>query len=194
MPGRWIGLDRPEGHRRQARVQGTATPSPRQEPALGDAGMTKRENVWDYPRPPRLERVDVPLVAIFGGREVARTQRGWRVLETSHPSTYYFHPEDVAEGVLEPAPGRSICEWKGAARYWSLVAGSRRAAGAAWSYPEPTPAFAPIKDHVAFYRNVLEAAFVGDMPVTPQPGDFYGGWVTPNLDGPFKGGPGSWGW
>jgi uncharacterized protein (DUF427 family) len=156
--------------------------------------MPARENVWDYPRPPRLERVGAELVAVFGGLEIARTQRGWRVLETSHPPTYYFPFEDVAHGMLEPAAGRSVCEWKGSARYWDLVAPGRRAERGAWSYPAPTPAFAAIRDHVAFYRAPLDSAFVGDMRVEAQPGDFYGGWITPNLDGPFKGGPGSWGW
>jgi uncharacterized protein (DUF427 family) len=152
------------------------------------------ENVWDYPRPPRFEPVAVVLAVVFGGREVARTRAGWRVLETSHPPTYYFPPGDVAEGVLEPAPGRSLCEWKGAARYWTVVAGAARAERAAWSYPAPTAAFGAIADHVAFYPGAMDRCRVGEMVVEPQPGDFYGGWVTENLRGPFKGGPGTMGW
>jgi uncharacterized protein (DUF427 family) len=131
---------------------------------------------------------------MFGGREIARTDRGWRVLETSHPPTYYFPPESLAVGALQPARGRSVCEWKGAAIYWTVRAGDAVAERAAWSYPDPSPAFAPIAGHVAFYPGAMEACRVGDMAVIAQPGDFYGGWVTPNLIGPFKGGPGSLGW
>jgi uncharacterized protein (DUF427 family) len=152
------------------------------------------ENVWNYPRPPKLEPVGVTLTVTFGGREVARTDRGWRVLETSHPPTYYFPPDDVAPEVLEPAGGRSLCEWKGVARYWTLREGPAVAERAAWSYPEPTPAFSAIAGHVAFYASALDRATVGDMVVMPQPGDFYGGWVTSEIEGPFKGGPGTRGW
>jgi uncharacterized protein (DUF427 family) len=152
------------------------------------------ENVWDYPRPPRLEPVAVPLFVAFGGREIARTERGWRVIETSHPPTYYFPAEDVAVGVLEPAAGITICEWKGAARYWTVRTGEARADRAAWSFPEPADGYRPIAGHVAFYPGAMDVCRVGSMLATPQPGDFYGGWVTPNLTGPFKGGPGSSGW
>jgi uncharacterized protein (DUF427 family) len=156
--------------------------------------MLPEENVWDYPRPPRLERVGATIVAVFGGLEIVRTTQAWRVLETSHPPTYYIPTSDIAPGILRPAPGRSLCEWKGAARYWSLAAGGRCAAQAGWSYPNPTPAFLPIRDHVALYRFALDTASIGGIEVMAQPGDFYGGWITPNLRGPFKGGPGSSGW
>ena len=164
------------------------------------------ESVWDYPRPPRLEPVAQSLRIVLGGRVVAQTLAGWRVLETSHPPVYYLPPDAFAAGVLVPAPGGSFCEWKGRARYWSLVArrdagnaapgdaGEVRAEAAGWSYPEPTAAFAAIRDHVAVYAGRVEACFVDDERVTPQPGGFYGGWVTGNLRGPFKGGPGSLGW
>ncbi len=152
------------------------------------------ENVWDYPRPPRLERLESELRVVFAGVEVARTLRGWRVLETSHPPSYYFPPDDVLAGALEPAQGGSICEWKGRAGYWSVAAAGRRATRAAWSYTAPAPAFAEIRDHVAFYSGPMDLCEVGGVAVTRQPGDFYGGWITPNLRGPFKGAAGTLGW
>lgn len=152
------------------------------------------ESVWDYPRPPRLEPAALEIVIVFGGVEIARSARGWRTLETSHPPTYYLPRADIREEALAPAFGSSVCEWKGRARYWDLAAGGKRAARAAWSYPDPAPAFAPIRDHVAFYAGPLDRATVGGAPVAPQPGGFYGGWITPNLRGPFKGGPGTAGW
>jgi uncharacterized protein (DUF427 family) len=152
------------------------------------------ETVRDYPRPPRLEPVAAEIVVVLGGVEILRTTRGWRVLETHHPPTYYAPAEDVAAGVLVPAGGGSLCEWKGAARYFDVVAGGRRAARAAWAYPAPTPAFAPIAGAVAFYAGPMDRCTVDGVVATPQPGGFYGGWVTPNLTGPFKGGPGTDGW
>jgi len=153
-----------------------------------------RENVQGYPRPPALESVALRLAVVLGGKEIAASTRGFRVLETHHAPTYYLPPEDVAEGVLRPAEGRTLCEWKGAAQYFDVVVGARDELRAAWSYPEPTRAFAPIAGFVAFYPGRMDACFVGDVQVRPQPGDFYGGWVTPNLDGIVKGGPGTVGW
>ena len=151
------------------------------------------ESVWDYPRPPRLERVGQRLRVVLGGITVADTTDGWRVLETSHPPTYYL-PRDAFTCAADPARGASLCEWKGAARFWTLSAGGRVAEAVAWSYPNPTPAFAPIRDHLALYAGRVDACFVGDEQVTPQPGGFYGGWITANLTGPFKGAPGTMGW
>lgn len=153
-----------------------------------------QESVWDYPRPPRLERVALRLRVFFAGETVADTVRGWRVLETSHPPVYYLPPQDVRMALLQPAPGRSWCEFKGSARYWSVEADGRSAERCAWSYPEPTPAYAPIADHLAFYASRVDACFVGEERVQPQPGDFYGGWVTARIVGPFKGAPGTRGW
>jgi uncharacterized protein (DUF427 family) len=153
-----------------------------------------RENVQDYPRPPALEAVPERLSVVFGGVEIAATVRGYRVLETHHAPTYYFPPEDVAVGVLRPAAGSSLCEWKGAARYFNVTGGGRTAVRAAWAYPLPTPAFAAIAGYVAFYLGPMDACFVGEVQARPQPGGFYGGWVTPNLDGIVKGGPGTEGW
>ena len=151
------------------------------------------EKVWDYPRPPRLERVPQTLRIVFAEHTIAETDAGWRVLETSHPPVYYLPRTAFACEVL-PRPGRSFCEWKGTASYWSLRAGSRIAQDCAWSYPDPTTGFEPIRDHLAVYPAAVEACFVGGERVRPQPGGFYGGWITGNLVGPFKGGPGTAGW
>ena len=152
-----------------------------------------RESVWDYPRPPRLERVPQTVRIDFAGGTVATTEAAWRVLETSHPPVYYL-PRTAFTCELLPRPGRSFCEWKGMASYWSLRAAGRTAQDCAWSYPDPTAGFAAIADHLAVYPAAMDACFVGDEPVTPQPGGFYGGWITRNLVGPFKGGPGTAGW
>jgi uncharacterized protein (DUF427 family) len=152
------------------------------------------ERVADYPRPPRLEPSRRRIRIRLGGETVAETQAAWQVLETFHPPVWYLPPEAFAPGVLRPAAGRSFCEWKGVARYWTLAAGGVVAEAAGWSYPEPSPAFAPIRDHVAVYAGRMEACFVDDERVIPQPGGFYGGWITEELIGPFKGGPGTEGW
>jgi len=119
---------------------------------------------------------------------------GWRVLETSHPPTYYVPPEAVAPGSLGHPRRAGICEWKGRAVLFDVAAGRQLAQHAAWAYPDPTPDFAAIAGYVAFYAGAMEACFVGDARVEPQPGGFYGGWITPGIVGPFKGGPGSMGW
>lgn len=153
-----------------------------------------RESVWHYPRPPRLERVPERLRVLFAGTSVADSARGWRVLETSHPPVYYLPPDDVRMDLLQPAAGRSFCEFKGWAQYWTIAIGGRSAPAAAWSYPDPTPAFAALAGHLAFYASRVDACFVGDERVQPQAGDFYGGWITSRIVGPFKGGPGTAGW
>ncbi|MEM9789372.1 MAG: DUF427 domain-containing protein [Planctomycetota bacterium] len=154
-----------------------------------------QESVWDYPRPPRLEPVPDSIRIEFAGREVMRTDRAWRVLETSHPPTYYLPPDDFAEGVLRPVVGAlSFCEWKGRAAYFDVVVGEDVADRAAWSYPQPTAGFAPIADHVCVYCHAMDACWVGDDRAAPQPGNFYGGWVTPRVVGPFKGEPGTMHW
>lgn len=153
-----------------------------------------QESVWSYPRPPRLEPVAVPVVVEHGGLVVASSRRALRVLETSHPPTYYLPPGDVRPGTLRPAAGASLCEWKGAARYWDVVLPGATLPRAAWSYPDPLPAFAALGGHLAFYCAPFDRCLVGGAPATPQPGGFYGGWVTPDLAGPFKGVPGSAGW
>jgi uncharacterized protein (DUF427 family) len=152
------------------------------------------EDVWTYPRPPALQPVAKTIRIVFAGATIAETNQAWRVLETSHPPVYYLPREAFAPGTLLPAPGSSFCEWKGRARYWTISAGGRKAERAGWSYPDPTPPFVAIQDYVAVYAGPMDACFVGDEQVTPQPGGFYGGWVTADLVGPFKGVPGSVGW
>ena len=153
-----------------------------------------QESVWDYPRPPRLEDVDRKVKVVFGGVTLAYTTRARRVLETSHPPVYYVPPEDVRTEHLRPGAGTSLCEWKGQARYYDVVTDERTEERAAWYYPDPVPAFAALKDYVAFYPLKMDACWVGGERVEAQPGDFYGGWVTPGVVGPFKGAPGTRGW
>jgi uncharacterized protein (DUF427 family) len=154
------------------------------------------ENVQDYPRPPRLERVNQPLRVVFAGVEIANADAGsaWRVLETHHAPTYYLPPDAVLSAVLVASPRETWCEWKGRAAYVDLVLNGRRARNAGWFYPAPTARFDPIRDHIAFYATSVDAAYVGDIRVLPQPGDFYGGWVTPNLTGKIKGAIGTTHW
>ncbi|MEM8579054.1 MAG: DUF427 domain-containing protein [Pseudomonadota bacterium] len=144
------------------------------------------ETVQDYPRPPALEPVPPPIRITLGGAIVAETNAALRVLETHHAPTYYIPPGDV-QAELRPAPGRSLCEWKGQARYWDVIAGGRTAARAAWSYHGPVRRFADLDGYVAFYCSLMDSCTVGGVTATPQPGDFYGGWVTPNLRGIVKG-------
>jgi uncharacterized protein (DUF427 family) len=152
------------------------------------------ESVWRYPRPPALESTDQVIQIRFADQLVASTRQAYRVLETSHPPSYYLPPEDIRMELMEDAGGGSWCEWKGGARYWTLRVGNQVAERVAWSYPDPTPRFEAIKDHLAFYAGPLDSCTVSGMTVTPQPGGFYGGWITPDIKGPFKGGPGSLGW
>jgi uncharacterized protein (DUF427 family) len=165
-----------------------STRSRRRAPAPG------QESVWDYPRPPRLEPVTARLAVVLGGETVAATTRGYRVLETSHPPNYYFPPGDVAPGVLERAAGGSFCEFKGRAHYFTVRGGGRIEPEAAWGYDAPSRGFEPLAGHVAIYAGRMDACFVDGEQVTPQPGGFYGGWITSTVAGPFKGGPGSRGW
>lgn len=165
--------------------------SPRPVPTPPRPGQ---ESVWAYPRPPRLERTPRRLEIWLGGVRIADTTGAYRVLETSHPPTYYLPRAAFLPGVLQPAAGRSVCEWKGPATYWTLEAGGQRAEAAGWSYETPTPAFQAIAGFVAVYAGRMDACRVDGVPVTPQPGGFYGGWITPDVVGPFKGEPGSLGW
>ncbi len=157
-----------------------------------------QESVWDYPRPPRVEPVTERLRVVLGGEAVADTDRSaeaaYRVLETSHPPTYYLPVSCFTEGALRPAPGSSVCEWKGRAAYHDVVAGGVVAREAAWGYPEPTAPYAVLRGRVAVYAGRVDACFVGEERVEPQPGGFYGGWVTSGIVGPVKGVPGSMGW
>ena len=152
------------------------------------------ENVTDYPRPPALERVAAEITVELAGTVIAQSRSAFRVLETHHAPTYYIPPSDVLEDALLPQPGQSFCEWKGQASYFTVRAGEHLRPRAAWCYPRPTPAFAALADHVAFYAHAMDRCTVGEVDVVPQPGDFYGGWVTPNLKGTIKGAPGTEWW
>jgi len=154
----------------------------------------QQESVWDYPRPPRVEPCPQPVRVEFNGEVLTDSTRAHRLLETSHPPTYYIPQEEIRMELLRPNAARSFCEFKGEAMYWDVVCGERVSKAAAWSYPSPAKAYGMLRDHVAFYAHRVDACFVGDERVQPQPGDFYGGWITSNLLGPFKGVPGSRGW
>jgi uncharacterized protein (DUF427 family) len=153
-----------------------------------------QESVWDYPRPPRLEKVDKQIQVIFDGQTIADTKRAYRVLETSHPPVYYLPPADIQMQYLQVTERGSYCEWKGNALYYHVRGKERHVENAAWTYPSPTKNFQPIANYIAFYAQYMDACYVDRELVTPQPGEFYGGWITENIVGPFKGSPGSWGW
>jgi uncharacterized protein (DUF427 family) len=153
-----------------------------------------QESVWDYPRPPRLERTSARLEVVLGGTLIASTTQGWRVLETSHPPNYYLPRGAFVAGSIEPATGSSYCEWKGVATYWTLRHGDHVAPRAAWSYEAPDPAFALIRGHLALYPALVDECRVDGEVVRAQPGGFYGGWITDAIAGPFKGDPGTQGW
>ncbi|MBK4732226.1 DUF427 domain-containing protein [Oxynema sp. CENA135] len=152
-----------------------------------------QESVWDYPRPPRIEPVSETLKVVLNGITIAETDRSYRVLETSHPPVYYFPPEDVNLEYLQETGRKTWCEFKGWCRYFSLKMEGVESAIAAWSYDQVTPGFEAIQNYISFYAQPM-SCYVGDELVQPQAGDYYGGWVTKNIVGPFKGGPGTMGW
>lgn len=153
-----------------------------------------QESVWDYPRPPRLEAVPQRVRVFFNGETIVDTVKAYRVLETSSPPTYYIPVADIITRYLSPARLRTHCEWKGVAAYWDLTVNGRTSPKAAWSYPNPTPAFFLIKDYISFYAGRVDACYVADERVQAQEGDFYGGWITSSIVGPFKGAPGTLHW
>ncbi len=154
-----------------------------------------QESVWDYPRPPRIESVPEHLRVVFGGEVIADSRQAYRILETSHPPTYYISMGDIQMQFLQArADKSSFCEWKGRAVYWDLVVGDQVRKTAAWSYPQPNRSYFELTDHFSFYASKTDACYVGDEKVEAQEGDFYGGWITAKIVGPFKGGAGTWGW
>jgi len=153
-----------------------------------------KESVWDYPRPPRVELTDRHLKVVLGGEVIAETKRAYRVLETSHPPNYYFPPDDLKGGAIERSDGASFCEFKGRAHYFSVRGGDREVRDGAWGYDHPSKAFEPITGYVSFYASRMDECYVDDELVTPQDGNIYGGWITNDVEGPFKGGPGTRGW
>ena len=173
--------------RQQWRWQG------QQRPPFAKAPGPGQVSVWDFPRPPCLAPDAREVIVRWGELEVARTRRAVRVLETAHPPSFYLPWDDVARHLLQPAGGGSFCEWKGPARYWNLVSEGRVLPGVAWSYPQPLAGAEALADCVAFYPAALDCRVDGAV-VAPQVGGFYGGWITPDLAGPFKGDPGSEAW
>ncbi|MHB8611426.1 MAG: DUF427 domain-containing protein [Candidatus Dormibacteraceae bacterium] len=152
------------------------------------------ESVWDYPRPPRVESLGRVARVEFDGITIAHSRLALRVLETSHPPTIYFPPVDVRCELLRPSSRTTTCEWKGQASYFDIVGEHRDARSAAWNYPNPQAGYLILKDHLAFYPGQVDACYIDDELVQPQPGDFYGGWLTAGITGPFKGGAGTTGW
>jgi uncharacterized protein (DUF427 family) len=168
--------------------QPTDVRPPRVEPGPG------HESVWDYPRPPALDPCQRHVVVRFGGQVIADTRRSIRVLETSQPPAYYLPAADVRTDLLRPVDRTTSCEWKGHAAYWTVDTGDALADAAAWSYPQPTERFADLVDHYAFYAQQMDECTVDGEVVDPNEGSFYGGWITSDVVGPFKGAPGTLGW
>ena len=149
--------------------------------------------MWDYPRPPRVEACPRRVRVVHAGVTIADSTRALRLLETSHPPGIYLPPSDVRTDLLHRSPTTTWCEFKGLATYWS-IAGSRPASEAAWSYEDPTARYESLRGHLSFYPGRVEACFLDDERVTAQEGGFYGGWITGDVVGPFKGAPGTLGW
>lgn len=180
-------LERLERARAQWRWRG------KDRPPFADAPELGQVSVWDFPRPPALVRDEREIVVSWGETLLARTRGAWAVRETSHPPTFYLPLADVVPEFLRPAGHGSFCEWKGPARYWDLLDGARCLSQVAWSYPQPLAGAEPLAECIAFYAHHLDCTVDGAQ-VVAQPGGFYGGWITPDLSGPFKGGPGSSDW
>lgn len=163
-------------------------------PVTPDPVGPGQESVWDYPRPPRVEPSTEAIEIHLGGEVIARTRSSYRVLETSHPPSYYLPRDAFGDGVLRPVEGATFCEWKGQASYFDLVTPARTASRAAWTYPSPTADFEVIRDHLAVTPGLVDACLVEGEVVRAQEGGFYGGWITSRVAGPFKGGPVTRGW
>ena len=163
-----------------------------QRPPFAEEPGPGQESVWDYPRPPVLVASNSLVEVFIRGQRIAHSDQVQRVLETASPPTYYIPAADVDWQVLVQTPDRSYCEWKGVATYWAPAADPERTP-VAWSYEDPSDRFAAIDGHISFYPGRVEC-FVDGERVRPQPGEFYGGWVTSKIAGPFKGGPGTGHW
>ncbi|MFP5077921.1 DUF427 domain-containing protein [Rhizobium sp. YIM 134829] len=167
---------------------------PKRPHPVPDPCLPGQESVWSFPRPSIAQPVRNHLKIIFAGRILAETTAGIRTIETSHPPTYYFPPGDVDLSLLRETSQRSVCEWKGEARYFDVVSADKVSRNAAWSYPHPTDTFRVIKDFIAFYPQPMDECLVDGESVVPQAGPFYGGWITSTVAGPFKGPPGTEFW
>jgi uncharacterized protein (DUF427 family) len=162
--------------------------------AMKASGGKERESVWDYPRPPRVEPSSRSVRVVFNGITISETKKSLRVLETSHPPTYYVPPDTVQQQYLFRTDHKSICEFKGIATHYDVKVGEKVSRNAAWSYHNPNTGYESMKDFVAFYPGRVDACYVDGERVRAQEGDFYGGWITSEIEGPFKGGPGTAGW
>jgi len=165
----------------------------KQRPPFAEIPAPGQVSVWDFPRPPELVCEAREIVVHWGDTLVARTRGAWAVRETAHPPTFYLPLVDVERAYLRAAGGGSFCEWKGPAHYWNLVDGTRCLKRVAWSYPQPLAGAEVLAPCIAFYAHELQCS-VGGARVLAQLGGFYGGWITPDLAGPFKGDPGSGSW
>jgi len=162
---------------------------------MANESTNEVESVWDYPRPPRLEPTPRRIRVVHGGMVIAETTRALRILETSHPPVYYIPPADIALKYMRVSDRRSsFCEFKGFASYWSIEVDGKLTPDAAWSYANPSRAYAALQDYLAFYASKVDECSVDGELVVAQPGDFYGGWITSHVTGPFKGAPGTLGW
>lgn len=153
-----------------------------------------QESVWDYPRPPRVEDTTKHIQIIFNGETIADTFRAKRALETSHPPNYYIPIEDIKMEYLTKSVHKTYCEWRGSASYYNLTVGSQTVPNVAWYYEEIFREYEQLKNHLGFYPRSMDACYVDGEKVTPQAGDFYAGWITSDIVGPFKGEPGTRGW
>lgn len=153
-----------------------------------------QESVWDYPRPPKLESSAARIKIVYNAVTIAETSQAKRVLETSHAPVYYIPEQDIRMEYLIPALGNSFCEWKGNARYFDLLVSGKQEGRVAWQYSKPNPGYEQLEGHIAFYAGPLDACYVDGEKVVPQPGGFYGGWITRKIVGPFKGEPGTLFW
>ncbi len=154
-----------------------------------------QESVWDYPRPPRMEESNKHIQVVYNGIVIAESRRAKRILETSHPPVYYLPPEDVQVAeYFKPTTHTTFCEWKGAASYYTLSVGNKSIPNAAWYYRQPTYPYEALANYIAFYPSKMDACYINGEKVRAQPGDFYGGWITSEVVGPFKGGAGTFGW
>lgn len=176
---------------RESAVKAAGTVPPPADRVVPGPGQ---ESVWDYPRPPRVEPVPERIRVVVAGATIADSTAAQRVLETAGAPVYYVPPSDVRMDLLQRSDHESVCEFKGAATYYSLPLRGRTLANMAWAYPAPNTGYEAIAGHIAFYAWAVDEAWVGDERATPQPGRFYGGWITSRVVGPFKGGPGTFGW
>ena len=172
----------------------SVTTSDTMKPLNRDPVGPGQESVWDYPRPPALEPVVERVRIEFGGQQIAESARALRILETSHPPTLYLPPDDFLAGVLQPTGKKTFCEWKGTASYFDVVCESRNLPAGAWYYTKPHPRYAELANYVSVYPGKMDACYLDEELVRAQAGDFYGGWITKKIVGPFKGGAGTHGW